>query len=388
MEGSADAVDLAADLHLIPEILLYAGPCRRTMPGLLNKVVPLQPHSTNSAGAGLFLGPEIGFGERMRELCPGEKVALVKYAYDGSNLHTQWNPGADASDTGNWGVHFTEFVNTVNRGMAALEAEGWDPEIKGMLWVQGEADATAESSGTAYGTNLVHLIARVREQFAANASPGGIRFVAGQVLPRNDTPSPYSNYRTEVRQAILDVDENSGAPLSTSNTGAVPTNHDDHPTRPDKIHFTAAGVLPLGRSMAYKMLELEEVTYTDWSLNHGLSGGQGDDDDKDGLPNLLEFALGGNPTDPSDAPRPGWALVDDGGTSYPAYVLQRDLGAADVTLEAMFSPDLVDWTSEPAVFVSSVRQLDGTAILTFRGPWPLDDPAHPRGFFRSGVAMP
>ena len=31
---------------------------------------------------------------------------------------------------------------------------------------------------------------------------------------------------------------------------------------------------------------------------------------------------------------------------------------------------------------------DGTAILTFHGPWPLDDPAHPNGFFRTGVVGP
>ena len=59
-----------------------------------------------------------------------------------------------------------------------------------------------------------------------------------------------------VRQAILDVDEDSGTSLSVTNTGSVPTNIAEHPLRVDNVHYNWIGILALGRSMAYEMLKL------------------------------------------------------------------------------------------------------------------------------------
>jgi hypothetical protein len=289
------------------------------------------------------MGPAIGFGERMRELQPDKKIALLKYAYVGTNLHTQWAPGANNADTGNWGNQYTAFVNTINAGLSALEAEGWVPEIKGMLWIQGEEDAKSTVDSDAYGANLKHLIGRVREQFSAYAAPEGIRFVSGQVLPSNNTPASLVG-RDAVRQGILNVDEDSGHALSVTNTKAVATTHAEYPMRSDHIHFNWESIFKMGRHMAYEMLELEEISYTDWATTHSLTGGEGDDDDKDGLSNVLEFTLGGDPNVPSDAPHPTTADVNIDGVIYPAYTLQRNFNASNTTVDVMYSADLGDWT--------------------------------------------
>jgi hypothetical protein len=64
--------------------------------------------------------------------------------------------------------------------------------------------------------------------------------------------------------------------------------------------------LRIGRS--YESIAVLDVGYDQWAAFYGLTGGPQDDDDGDGLSNLLEYALGGNPTDPVDR---GFPLVTE-----------------------------------------------------------------------------
>ena len=61
--------------------------------------------------------------------------------------------------------------------------------------------------------------------------------------------------------------------------------------------------------------------YNQWAASYGLTGGQADDDDGDGLLNLYEYGLTGDPTNSADqGVSPVFAIVDDAGTSYFSYV--------------------------------------------------------------------
>lgn len=378
VSGNTPEENLSADLFEIPEILIYlAGSAPGTNASLSNQLINLQPHAMGSGG--VAIGPEIGFGERMRELCPGKKIAFLKYSYRGTNLATQWNPGANNNDIANWGEQYTAFVSTINNGLTALRAAGYEPNIEGMLWMQGENDANNTARANAYGANLNHFITRVREQFATDTAPSGIRFVAGQVLP-----APNSNFpgRDTVRQAILNVDEDSGHSLSLPNTSSVPTNSSDHPLRTDDVHLNLVGILALGRSMAYHILDLEELDYDQWATSNQLTGGENDDDDNDGISNNLEFALGGDPRDASDRPPQSIGTIDIDGESYPSYVFSRNLNASDTIVRAALSYDLEDWSSLTPIFVSSMSQPDGTATITYRGLQPFETSSPPRAFFR------
>jgi hypothetical protein len=65
--------------------------------------------------------------------------------------------------------------------------------------------------------------------------------------------------------------------------------------------------------------------YDTWAGSYGLVQGPAGDDDLDGQKNLLEYALGGNPTNGTDAasilPTPG--MVQAGGTNWLQYVYRR-----------------------------------------------------------------
>jgi hypothetical protein len=268
MQGTALTAALTPAQRAVPGILLYTAGSG-VNGAIANQLVPLQPANGNTFGL------EIGIGERLRSLRPGRPMAFIKYAVSGTSLEIGWKPGANNADTANQGPDFKAFVTTVNNGLAALEAAGWTPVIRGMCWQQGEQDAkdgldVAESDTSAddYGANLAAFVGRVRQQFAGHAGPSGIRFVPGQVLPYappgGDVDTRFPG-RALVRQAILNADEDSGSPLSIANTEAVPTNEVDHPSHEqeidgyrddDEVHQNATALLAIGRSMAYALLDL------------------------------------------------------------------------------------------------------------------------------------
>lgn len=395
MQGTARSSKLSAELLSMPEIMLYAAGSG-VSGAIANKWVGLQPAN------GSTFGPEIGFGERLRDLCPGRNIALIKYAASGNSLEINFKPGANATDTGNWGGSFTAMVNTYNNGIAALVADGWQPVIKGMCWQQGEQDAkdglnVSESNTSAddYGANLSHFIDRIREQFATHASPDGIRFVLGQVLPYapagGDVDTRFPG-RELVRQAELDLDEDSGAALAKNNTATVPTNSTDHPSHEqevdgfkdtDEVHLNATAQLNLGKSMAYKMLKLTPLSYTEWSSGHSLIGSATDDDDLDGLDNFSEFYLGSNPKNSNAQAFPNGQLEMLDGQNYLTISHRRNLNALGAQATPQVSEDLVLWNQgEAPVLIRSIDHGNGTSTLHYRAPWSLSEVGPKRTFLR------
>jgi len=52
-----------------------------------------------------------------------------------------------------------------------------------------------------------------------------------------------------------------------------------------------------------QIVTVVDAAYQQWAADYGLVGGKYDDDDGDGYSNLYEFALGGDPTEPTDLGR-------------------------------------------------------------------------------------
>lgn len=207
-------------------------------------------------------GPELGLGNRLQELRPGAKLALIKHAHSGTNLHKDWLPG-DSVHAESAGPQYKAFVETVERGLAGLRQIGYEPRLTGMIWQQGESDAKGTEIAAAYGTHLKDFIARIREQFQAPE----LRFVYGEVLP----PPNAGEARDLVRAGQAAVDEASGGPLSVPGARLVKTDDLDHrandpntryPT--DHVHFGTLGTWEMGRRFAEAMVRegvlLEKTT--------------------------------------------------------------------------------------------------------------------------------
>lgn len=105
-------------------------------------------------------------------------------------------------------------------------------------------------------------------------------------------------------------------------------------------------------------VEPEEIVYStsleDWLENHfaGLEGGSahsdaglGADPDRDGIPNLLEFALSGNPFIPFSATLPVIDHINHNGNLHLRLTVDKNPNATDIAYIVEVSGDLSNWSS-------------------------------------------
>lgn len=230
------------------------------------------------------IGPEVSFGYALAAEFPGEKIAILKYAHGGTNLHTQWSAS---------GTQYANLLSTVTAATTALENDGHTYTLRGFLWQQGEADL---SQAAAYQANLTSLVNRVRADIFGGLSRP---FIIGKL----------SDNQTEISgNAGFPVIRAAQDQVAASLTNVATVDTDDNakfPQRSDEIHFTGVGQinLGLGHFEAMKTLLADDldqdglVTSEESALGTDPAKADSDDDDFD---DGLETILGTNPSDSTD----------------------------------------------------------------------------------------
>jgi hypothetical protein len=192
-------------------------------------------------------GVELSFAERMKELFPDEKIALVKYSRGGTSIDTAAAGGAGAwlpSYTGGNGINqYDHFLATVGGAMAAGDIDGdgrKDVLIpSGIIWMQGESDANNEYATSIYKENLAMLMDSIRNVFSAPDMPVAIGRISDS---HNDADSLVWTWGDAVREAqALFVAEDGNAALVTST--------DDY-SYSDPWHYDSEGFIDLGKKFA------------------------------------------------------------------------------------------------------------------------------------------
>lgn len=89
-------------------------------------------------------GPEIGIAEKLSAIDPLKPVYIIKYAYGGTTLTTQWR----SPSSKNTGSLYTGAVNYALEQCKKLEEADLYPVIKAICWMQGESD----SDGLSYNS--------------------------------------------------------------------------------------------------------------------------------------------------------------------------------------------------------------------------------------------
>lgn len=116
--------------------------------GGLSTLTSLRPGLSESSQ----FGPSVTLGRRLADLYAGEvntRVAIIKYANGGTNLHTQWKGGGDNTLVED-GEEYVTFQQTVTQGAVSLAAvyPNADISFEAMTWMQGEADATSSHASS------------------------------------------------------------------------------------------------------------------------------------------------------------------------------------------------------------------------------------------------
>lgn len=123
-----------------------------------------------------YMGIETGIAERLAEI--GSDNAVLRYAYGATNLAYSWNPLANKAptDISDEGYCFFKWRETLVRGLKELEKTG-GYNIRALVWMQGEGDATDKFQAERYFENLTCLAAEMRKQCDFPKMP----FIVGEI---------------------------------------------------------------------------------------------------------------------------------------------------------------------------------------------------------------
>ncbi|MFK7790272.1 MAG: sialate O-acetylesterase [Phycisphaeraceae bacterium] len=223
------------------------------------------------AGTTGRFGPEIGFAHYLRNNQPGRpNIYLIKFALGGQPLDAGW--GAAKANGGGWagpepgpnrktfypgtspddpniGLHYKRLHDYIAKAIKQLKADGYTPQIQGILWMQGEADAKHEVSAGRYDKTLALLKQRLEDDFASGKN---VPFVFGQVLPHEPALERFTS-RKLIRQRMAEADWRSGNDRAIDNVWMVSTDGMD--LMKDTVHYSTKGLLSLGQAFGLETLK-------------------------------------------------------------------------------------------------------------------------------------
>lgn len=133
------------------------------------------------------LGPEIGIAEYLNEKFPDEEFFIVKFAVGGASLMRDflppssggyYNPDEFKNEydgfidaffnakplTAGW--CYSGLVRLMRDSLSDLKALGYDPEIIGFCWMQGESDAGSEEQVNNYKVYFDNLVCDFKKEFS------------------------------------------------------------------------------------------------------------------------------------------------------------------------------------------------------------------------------
>ena len=225
---TSELLTVAPGLLTPPRDVMFFGPDadRATRWGELPAMTePTQPFY------GPGFGPELSAAPRLAKLDPGSRVGIVKFARNGTSLHTDWNPDR----RGGLYDGLLRRIRTAYRSARDLTSR---VKIAGVFWMQGEWDADTLANANAYADNLARFIGRLRADLRAPHLP----VVIGRIrdVRRVSVWRPYSDVvRTQQERVAIDDPD-----TYLVSTDGLPID----PRSP--VHFDTRGTVGLGHLFA------------------------------------------------------------------------------------------------------------------------------------------
>jgi len=309
------------------------------------------------------IGPEFGFGQVVGAGL-GDEVLIIKTAWGGKSLYVDFRPPSSGGTTGPYYLSMVEEVHEVLDNLTTYYP-GYDGngfELVGFGWHQGWNDRVNSAAVAEYEANLANLIRDFRSEFGVSDLPF--------VIANTGLASAASGPGT-----LIEAQGNVADPVLYPEFAGTVTTVDTRPldfgefqgTNNQGYHWWGNGesYLNIGTEMGEAMLALQAgpSAFRTWAADaaQGLTAGVNDgplqDPDLDGISNLSEFVLGGNPLLASPEVLP----VTNGpaGGDWTFEYNRSEASASAVTQLVEYSYDLEEWF-EIAIPITS----DGAVTIT------------------------
>lgn len=176
------------------------------------------------------VGPGLAFGAALAEANPNVRIGLVPCAVGGTSI-TKWQPGAydEATQTYPYDDAAARITAAMRYGV-----------VRGLLWHQGESDATPDAALAAYVPKLAELIGRVRALTGQPALP----VVVGELGRFREANLPFNAALPQVLALVPRT-------ALVSSEGLT--------DKGDQLHFDSASAEELGRRYAVQVLALQQA---------------------------------------------------------------------------------------------------------------------------------
>jgi len=193
----------------------------------------LQPQPKRPSCPDRHFGPELSFGRAMHTALPGDRIGIIKTAYGGTSLDSNWNP--DATD----GLMlYGHMLNVVTEAKNAATIQ-----LAGFAWLQGESDVSRPAAAAAYVDNFRRFTARLRTDLNAPQLPVVILEFAHRVNAGHELQQNEDRLIDELTQLAA-----KDGHMTLVRTADLPMT--------DNIHWNAEGQFEAGRRLATAMSQL------------------------------------------------------------------------------------------------------------------------------------
>jgi hypothetical protein len=122
------------------------------------------------------------------------------------------------------------------------------------------------------------------------------------------------------------------------------------------------------------VLTSESQSYSGWITDYNLTGGQdavGADPDGDGIQNIYEYGLGGDPTNNAvTGTLPTFEIIEQGGSNICEYIHVQRVGSFGIAYAVQQVPDLgsAAWTNEGISNAGESVEMEGFQAVTNHAP--------------------
>ena len=192
-------------------------------------------------------GPELGLAEKLHELYPDRTFFIIKCAWGGTNLYSQWRSPSSIGKTGDLYKQFTAYVEA---SVEYLISKNYDVKIEGMCWMQGESDSFSRIIAENYGKNLNNFLKDMRKEFSEYAADDGIAFVDAYIA---DNPT-FWVYCDEVNRCKDEIAEKSDMNVLVDTISAGLDCTQEPEGAPDMAHYDSMSQIKLGNLFAEQLV--------------------------------------------------------------------------------------------------------------------------------------
>lgn len=188
-----------------------------------------------------FWGPEFGFARTMSAV--GATDVMVIKVSRGGGGNTLWDKAAFEANQ-NSGHMWGHLRDTVDAALSAAQVAGYQIQVRGLLYLQGESNGSAEASNA--DRRLSNLVANLQQHIDSNFSSAAsdMKTVIGEIAASSSNASRVTT--TNLQRSLAD---------HRADIAFIQTH--DLPLKSDALHFGRDAKLAIGQRFADAILDLQ-----------------------------------------------------------------------------------------------------------------------------------